>query len=71
MDAGWQVSAGALGFTRLSLGLAASTAWLLPLFLPLQRQLTSLADRNVLVLVVWPGQQEKAPLNKSAAILKR
>lgn len=37
-------------------------------FLPLQRQLTSLSDVNVLVLVVWPYQREKAPLNKSAAI---
>lgn len=68
MDAGWQVSAGALGFARLSLGLADCAAWLLPLLLPLRRQGTSLADGNVLVLVVWPDRQEKAPLNKSAAI---
>lgn len=53
---------------HVSRRLADCTAWLVWLFLPFQRQLTSLSDRNVLVLVGWPYWQEKTPLNKCAAI---
>lgn len=64
MAHGWQVPAGALGLAYLRAWHTAPLGW----FLVLRREWTSPSDPSVLVLVVWPYQQGKAPLNKSAAI---
>lgn len=64
MAPGWQVPSGALGLACLRAWHTALPGW----FLGFPREGTSPAEPSVLLLVLWPYQQGKAPLNKSAAI---